>query len=117
MKYTKNQKLAKDFLKWFHGKEQFGKWFEVAEGFSVGATKYWEQHPLWNTIDEPMKGFRDRRRQLPHHRLRGAAVGEGHRGLQQVHHHRHVRQGRAGHEGGGRREVGGGRAEEDLRVR
>src|SRR5881628_1060127 len=58
MKYTKNPKLAKDFLKWFHGQEAFGRWFEVAEGFSVGATKRWERHPLWNTIDEPMKGFR-----------------------------------------------------------
>ena len=58
MKYGKNPKLAKDLLKWLHGKEQFGKWFQVAEGFSVGSTKYWEQHTLWNTIDEPMKGYR-----------------------------------------------------------
>jgi multiple sugar transport system substrate-binding protein len=58
MKYGKNQKLAKDFLKWLHGKEQFGKWFQVAEGFSIGSTKFWEQHPLWTRIDEPMKGFR-----------------------------------------------------------
>jgi multiple sugar transport system substrate-binding protein len=58
MKYSKNQKLAKDFLKWLHGKEQYSKWFQVAEGFSVGSTKFWEQHPLWSTIDEPMKGFR-----------------------------------------------------------
>ena len=58
MKYGKNQKLAKDFLQWLHGKEQFSKWFQVAEGFSIGSTKFWEQHPLWSTIDEPMKGFR-----------------------------------------------------------
>jgi multiple sugar transport system substrate-binding protein len=58
MKYGKNPKLAKDFLKWLHGKEQYSKWFQVAEGFSVGSTKFWEQHPLWSTIDEPMKGFR-----------------------------------------------------------
>ena len=58
MKYGKNPKLAKDFLKWLHGKEQYAKWFQVAEGFSVGSTKFWEQHPLWSTIDEPMKGFR-----------------------------------------------------------
>ena len=58
MKYGKNPKLAKDFLKWLHGKEQFGKWFQVAEGFSVGSTKVWEQNPLWNTIDAPMKGYR-----------------------------------------------------------
>jgi multiple sugar transport system substrate-binding protein len=58
MKYGKNPKLAKDFLKWFHGSERFGRWFEVAEGFSVGATKQWERHPLWTTVDEPMRGFR-----------------------------------------------------------
>jgi multiple sugar transport system substrate-binding protein len=57
-KYGKNQKLAKDFLKWLHGKEQFGKWFQVAEGFSVGSTKHWERHPLWETIDAPMKIYR-----------------------------------------------------------
>jgi multiple sugar transport system substrate-binding protein len=58
MKYTKNAKLAKDFLKWFHGAGPYGRWFEVAEGFSIGATRQWERHALWNTIDEPMKGFR-----------------------------------------------------------
>jgi multiple sugar transport system substrate-binding protein len=58
MKYGKNQKLAKDFLKWLHGKEQFSKWFQVAEGFSVGSTKFWEQHALWDTIDPPMKIYR-----------------------------------------------------------
>ena len=58
MKYGKNQKLAKDFLKWLDGKEQFGKWFEVAEGFSVGSTKFWEDAPLWTKIDPPMKIYR-----------------------------------------------------------
>jgi multiple sugar transport system substrate-binding protein len=58
MKSSKNPKLAKDFLKWLHGKDQFGKWFQVAEGFSVGSTKFWEQHPLWETIDPPMKIYR-----------------------------------------------------------
>src|SRR5229473_5718493 len=58
MKYGKNQKLAKDFLKWLHGKEQFAKWFEVAEGFSVGSTKYWEQHPMWEKVDPPMRIYR-----------------------------------------------------------
>jgi multiple sugar transport system substrate-binding protein len=58
MKYGKNQKLARDFLKWLHGKEQFAKWFQVAEGFSVGSTKFWEQNALWDTIDPPMKIYR-----------------------------------------------------------
>ena len=29
MKYSKNQKAVKEFLKWFHGKEMFGKWFVI----------------------------------------------------------------------------------------
>ena len=58
MKYGKNQKLAKDLLKWLVGKEQFSKWFEVAEGFSVGSTKFWEQSPMWSKVDEPMKIYR-----------------------------------------------------------
>jgi multiple sugar transport system substrate-binding protein len=58
MRYSKNQKLAKDFLKWLHGKEQFGKWFEVEAGFSVGTTKFWEGHPMWAKVDDAMKGYR-----------------------------------------------------------
>jgi multiple sugar transport system substrate-binding protein len=58
MKYSKNQKLAKDLLKWLHGKEQFGKWFEVEAGFSVGTNRFWEGHPMWNSVDDAMKGYR-----------------------------------------------------------
>jgi multiple sugar transport system substrate-binding protein len=58
MKYSKNQKPAKDFLKWLHSKEQFGKWFEVEAGYSVGATKHWEEHPMWAKVDDSMKGYR-----------------------------------------------------------
>ena len=58
MRYSKNQKLAKDFLRWLHGKDTFGKWFEVMEGFSVGSTKHWEQHALWSRLDDAMKLYR-----------------------------------------------------------
>src|SRR5262245_52012739 len=51
MKYSKNQKLAKDFLKWLHQKENYGKWFEINEGYSCGATKMWEEHPMWAKVD------------------------------------------------------------------
>ena len=47
MSYSKNQKLAKDFLMWLHGKEAFDPWFRSMKGFSVGATKVWEDHPMW----------------------------------------------------------------------
>ncbi len=58
MKYGKNQKLAKDFLRWLHKKENYGKWFQSQEGYSVGATKAWENEPMWGKLDEPLKMFR-----------------------------------------------------------
>jgi multiple sugar transport system substrate-binding protein len=58
MKYSKNPKLAKDFLRWLHQKENFEKWFVVSEGYSVGATTMWEKHPMWEKIDEPLRVFR-----------------------------------------------------------
>jgi multiple sugar transport system substrate-binding protein len=48
MGYSKNQKAAKDFLRWISSKEVFEKWFVSQKGFSVGATTYWESHKLWN---------------------------------------------------------------------
>jgi multiple sugar transport system substrate-binding protein len=50
--YGKNQKAAKDFLRWFHSKEVYDTWFTSQQGFSVGATKAWENHKLWN--DDPV---------------------------------------------------------------
>jgi multiple sugar transport system substrate-binding protein len=58
MKYSKNQKLAKDFLTWLHKKENFEKWFQVCEGYSVAATTQWEKHPMWDKIDKPLQIFR-----------------------------------------------------------
>ncbi len=58
MKYSKNQKLAKDFLRWLHKTENFGKWFTTQEGYSVGGTKKWENDPMWGKLDEPLKMFR-----------------------------------------------------------
>jgi len=58
MKYSRNQKLAKDLLRWLHQKENFEKWFVVSEGYSVGATTAWENHPMWEKIDEPLRVFR-----------------------------------------------------------
>jgi multiple sugar transport system substrate-binding protein len=58
MKHSKNQKLAKDFLRWMHKKENFEKWFLSQEAYSVGATKVWESHPMWEKVDGPLKMFR-----------------------------------------------------------
>src|SRR5437016_11237424 len=58
MKYSKNQKIAKDLLRWVHKPENYGKWFTTQEGYSVGATKKWENDPMWGKLDEPLKMFR-----------------------------------------------------------
>jgi multiple sugar transport system substrate-binding protein len=57
MSYSKNQKLAKDFLRWLHAREQFQPWFLAQKGFSVGATRAWEEHPMWQQ-DRVMLPFR-----------------------------------------------------------
>ena len=48
MGYSKNRKAAMDFLGWIHTKEVYDPWYASQEGFSVGATKVWVNHPLWN---------------------------------------------------------------------
>jgi multiple sugar transport system substrate-binding protein len=58
MKYSKNQKLAKDFLRWIHKPDNYGKWFTTQEGYSAGSTKVWENNPMWAKLDEPLKMFR-----------------------------------------------------------
>jgi multiple sugar transport system substrate-binding protein len=58
MKYSKNQKAAKEFLKWLHSKDQFSKWFEIENGYSVGATTAWENSPMWDKVDDALKPFR-----------------------------------------------------------
>jgi multiple sugar transport system substrate-binding protein len=52
MGYSKNQKAAKDFLRWFHSEKIFDPWFISQQGFSVGPTTVWEEHKLWG--DDPI---------------------------------------------------------------
>src|SRR5882762_5869336 len=52
MGYSKNQKAAKDFLRWVNSKEVFDQWFSSQQGYTDGATKDWEKHKLWN--DDPV---------------------------------------------------------------
>ena len=36
-----------DFLRWFQSKDIYEQWFTSQQGFSVGATKMWQDDPLW----------------------------------------------------------------------
>ena len=58
MSYSKNQKLAKDFLKWWYGKPQMEAWFTSQKGFAQGLTKVWESHAMWQQ-DPVMLPFKD----------------------------------------------------------
>ena len=57
MSYSKNQKAAKDFLRWISSKDVYQAWFNSQQGYSVGATIVWESDPLWQK-DPVMLPFR-----------------------------------------------------------
>ena len=48
MKYSKNTKGAKEFLRWAHTPANYEKWIVVQKGFAIAPTKQWEAHPMWN---------------------------------------------------------------------
>jgi ABC-type glycerol-3-phosphate transport system substrate-binding protein len=58
MGYSKNQKPAKDFLRWIHSKPVYDEWFTSQQGYTCGATKGWEEHAVWN-VDPVLKPFRE----------------------------------------------------------
>ena len=47
MKYSKNQKLAKEFIRYFMDRAQYEKYFETMDTFGIPGTKVWFEHPLW----------------------------------------------------------------------
>jgi multiple sugar transport system substrate-binding protein len=57
MKYSKNVKGAKEFLRWAHTATNYEKWFVVQKGFAIGPTTQWEKHKMWEA-DPVMAPFR-----------------------------------------------------------
>src|SRR6195256_2814231 len=47
MKLSKNQKLAKDFVRWYMDRAQYDKYFEIMDTFGIPATKSYRDHALW----------------------------------------------------------------------
>ncbi len=47
MKYSKNQPVAKEFIRWLMDRPQYDKWFVTNDGYVNGPTTYWEKHPMW----------------------------------------------------------------------
>ncbi|HSB69143.1 MAG TPA: extracellular solute-binding protein [Candidatus Methylomirabilis sp.] len=64
MKYSKNQKLAKEFIRYYMAKEQYEKWFDVMGGYGLMPTKMWYDSPVWTRdpkltpLREPIKEAR-----------------------------------------------------------
>lgn len=58
MRYSRNQQLAKEFLRWLHRRENYQRWFEANEGYSVGPARVWEEHPMWSRVDRQMQVMR-----------------------------------------------------------
>ncbi len=112
MKYSKNQKAAKEFLKWLHGKEQFGKWFDIENGYALGAATSWENNPMWERLDEALKPFRTSPRGTRMLGYAGPPTAKATEAYTKYVITGHVRQGCPGDVAGGGREVGGERAEE-----
>ena len=47
MKYSKNQKLAKDFIRYYMDRAQYDKYFEVMDTFGIPGTRVYRDQPLW----------------------------------------------------------------------
>jgi multiple sugar transport system substrate-binding protein len=48
MSYSKNQKAAKEFLKWIHTPANYEKWFVSQKGYSTPPSTQWEKHKMWD---------------------------------------------------------------------
>jgi multiple sugar transport system substrate-binding protein len=57
MKYSPNQEAAKKFITWISSKDVFDQWFRSQQGYTAGATKMWESHPVWEA-DPVMAPFK-----------------------------------------------------------
>jgi multiple sugar transport system substrate-binding protein len=55
--YSKNQKAAKDLLRWMHDAPNYEKWFVSQKGFSTGVTRSWEKSKMWDE-DPVMEPYR-----------------------------------------------------------
>jgi multiple sugar transport system substrate-binding protein len=58
MQYSKNQDAAKKFLAWAHTKDVFEGWFKTQQGYTAGATKDYENDPIWQA-DPVLAPFKD----------------------------------------------------------
>jgi multiple sugar transport system substrate-binding protein len=58
MKYSKNQKVAKDFIRFYMDRAQYDKYFETMDTFGIPGTKVYFDDALW-TRDPKTTVFRE----------------------------------------------------------
>jgi multiple sugar transport system substrate-binding protein len=54
--YSKNQKAAKELLRFVHSQPVYEQWFTTGQGFYTPGTTGWEKHAMWDK-DPAMKPF------------------------------------------------------------
>jgi len=59
MRYSKNQRLAKDCLRWLHDPQQLQSWLKVSEGYSLGPSSAWEGEAVWRGVDRSLRPIRE----------------------------------------------------------
>jgi multiple sugar transport system substrate-binding protein len=47
MRYSKNPKVAKDFIRFYMDRARFDRYFETMDTFGIPATQAYRDHPLW----------------------------------------------------------------------
>ena len=114
MRYSKNQKVAKDFIRFYMDRARFEPYFETMDTFGIPAPRPSATTRCGRRIRRPPCSRR--RWPRPGRSATPALRTQGHRSALEVHHRRHVRQGDPGLEARGRRLVGDRRAEESLRI-
>ncbi len=114
MKYSKNQKVAKDLPALAAQARELRQVVRRQRGLHGGRDQSLGRKSDVVTHRQALADLPPRGATHPHPRVSGATDRQGHRVILEVHHRGHVRQGLPGHESRGCREVGGDRAEEDL---
>jgi len=58
MAYSKNQAAAREWIRWLMERPQYDRWFKIQEGYTTGATRFWEDHKMWES-DRKIVTYRD----------------------------------------------------------
>ncbi|HEX7926648.1 MAG TPA: hypothetical protein VF678_03590, partial [bacterium] len=56
--YSKNMKLAKEWLKFIGQRQQYERVFRAGRGFAQGILPEWDSHPMWKE-DPQMEPYKD----------------------------------------------------------